>query len=152
MQELLTQFGITVPDDKKKEFEAEFAKRYRPAADYDTQKAAADSWKGKYETEAAAFSAHKTDAALITALGAYKPRNAGTLKALLDMGKLKLKDDGSFEGLEDQIKALKKSNGYMFEPEKSGAFGFTGPGVTTRGVGTDPNADANAALHALFGS
>ena len=56
------------------------------------------------------------------ALGAYKPKNAKALKALLDMEKVKL-DGENFLGLEDQVKALKESDAYLFGEETKGGTG-----------------------------
>ncbi|AKA70141.1 phage scaffolding protein [Clostridium scatologenes] len=50
------------------------------------------------------------------ALGDYKAKNSKALKALLDMEKVKL-DGDAFLGLEDQVKALKESDSYLFEIE-----------------------------------
>ncbi|CAM3001778.1 phage scaffolding protein [Hathewaya histolytica] len=48
------------------------------------------------------------------AIGAYKTKNPKALRALLDMDKVKLVDD-TFIGLEEQVKALKESDSYLFE-------------------------------------
>lgn len=53
------------------------------------------------------------------ALEAHKPKNSKALMALLDMEKIKL-DGDTITGLEDQIKALKASDGYLFTAEKGG--------------------------------
>ena len=59
------------------------------------------------------------------ALDEYKPKNNKALKALLDMEKVKL-DGDAFLGLEDQIKSLKESDSYLFEPEIQGGTGKIG--------------------------
>lgn len=59
------------------------------------------------------------------ALSEYKPKNAKALKALLDMEKVKL-DGDAFLGLEDQVKALKESDSYLFESEIQGGTGKIG--------------------------
>lgn len=67
------------------------------------------------------------------ALGAYKPKNAKALKALLDMEKVKL-DGENFLGLEDQVKALKESDSYLFGEETQGGTGSLGGGVGSFGA------------------
>lgn len=53
----------------------------------------------------------------ITAAGA---KNGKAVKALLDTTKIKLKDDGTVEGLDDQIKNLQKAedSSFLFEAQK----------------------------------
>lgn len=46
-----------------------------------------------------------------------KGRNATAIKSLLDIDKIKLKDDGTLEGLD--LDSLKKSDGYLFEIEQT---------------------------------
>lgn len=91
--------------------------------DVDGIKAAADEWKHKAEqaaTDAAAqVAALKFDHALDGALTGAKAKNAKAVKALLEMQNLKLNDaDGSIIGLEDQLKAIKEKNDYLFADAK----------------------------------
>ena len=44
-----------------------------------------------------------------------KGKNPKAIKALLDMDKINLKDDGTLEGLD--LEGLKKSDGYLFDTE-----------------------------------
>jgi len=46
-----------------------------------------------------------------------KGKNTKAIKALLDMDKITLKDDGTLEGLD--LDSLKKSDGYLFEIEQT---------------------------------
>lgn len=57
----------------------------------------------------------------------YKAKNPKALRALLDMDKVKLVDD-TFIGLEEQVKALKESDAYLFEQESTGGTGNIGGG------------------------
>ena len=57
----------------------------------------------------------KLNGALNTALTGAKVRNPKAIKGLLDMDKVKLTDDGKLEGVDDQLAALKKSDGYLFD-------------------------------------
>lgn len=84
--------------------------------------AAADEWKTKYETatkEAAdSLAKIKFDHALETALTGAKVKNAKTLVPLLSMDKLKLNDDGTISGLDEQIAKIKTENDYLFSDAK----------------------------------
>lgn len=73
----------------------------------------------KKAAEAHAAELHKTkyDTALEKALTASKAKNVKALTALLDLDKVKL-DGKELTGLEDQIKALKESESYLFAEEK----------------------------------
>ncbi|AWZ48369.1 phage scaffold protein [Clostridiaceae bacterium 14S0207] len=61
------------------------------------------------------------------AIAEYKAKNPKALRALLDMDKVKLVDD-TFIGLEEQVKALKESDAYLFEQESTGGTGNIGGG------------------------
>lgn len=67
-------------------------------------------------------------------LSDYKPKNAGLLKKALELDKLSL-DGENFIGLEDQIKALKETDSYLFEEEPAGGTGNLGGGDS--GLGDD---------------
>ena len=56
------------------------------------------------------------DVALDGALRDAKAKNPKAVKALLDIQAVKLAD-GKVEGLEEQLKALKSSDDYLFEPD-----------------------------------
>ncbi len=58
----------------------------------------------------------RTDSAIEVALTKSGARNSKAVRAMLDMDKLKLTDKG-LEGLDEQITALKESDGYMFQVE-----------------------------------
>ena len=73
--------------------------------------------------------------ALESALSGAKVRNAKAVKALLDIEKIKLVGD-KLSGLEEQLEALKTSDGYLFESTEEGKPTFStkakplGEGVT----------------------
>ena len=80
----------------------------------------------------------RLDSALDAALTAAGARNGKAVRALLDTGKVALGDDGKLSGLDEQIAALKKSDGYLFADENTkpvfrgfqpGASGDTKPDV-----------------------
>lgn len=56
----------------------------------------------------------RLDNAVELAISGAKARNAKAVKALLDLTNSKLGDDGKVDGLEAQIKALQKSDPYLF--------------------------------------
>lgn len=57
----------------------------------------------------------KLNGALTNALTAAKVRNPKAAKALLDMDQVKLDDKGELTGLDTQLEAIKKSDGYLFD-------------------------------------
>lgn len=67
--------------------------------------------QSKYDTDIAAA---KLDNALNLALIEAKAKNPKLARAALDMSKIKL-DGDKLSGLTEQVEALKKSDGYLFE-------------------------------------
>lgn len=61
----------------------------------------------------------KLNNAVDMAIAGAKAKNNKAVKALLNTEKIKLKDDGTLEGVSEQIEALKKSDAYLFEVEKA---------------------------------
>ena len=84
-------------------------------------KKASEEWQAK-------MAQMQLDFAIEKALAAAKARNAKAVKALLDMEKVKL-DGEQLLGLDDQLKAIKESDPYLFgEPGKVGS-GTNPPGA-----------------------
>lgn len=85
-------------------------------------KKAADDWKAKAEQAEkdaqSQVSALKFDYALNSALVEAKAKNVKAVKALLNTEQLKLGDDGSLVGLNDQLTKIKTENDFLFVPEK----------------------------------
>ena len=75
-------------------------------------KTSVKDWEKKYNTDLADV---KKTAAVDMAIMQAKGRNPKAIKALLDMDKIKLKDDGTLEGFD--LEGLKKSDGYLFDIE-----------------------------------
>ena len=72
--------------------------------------------KAKDEAHQAEIKQLKIDNAVESALGEAKAKNKIAVKALLkDLDKAELGEDGLIKGLADQIKALQKSDSYLFE-------------------------------------
>jgi hypothetical protein len=84
-------------------------------------KKAGEEWQAK-------LAQMQLDFAIEKALAAAKAKNAKAVKALLDMEKVKL-DGDKLLGLDDQLKAIKESDPYLFgEPGKVGS-GTNPPGA-----------------------
>ena len=69
----------------------------------------------------------KLDNAVDTALTAAGAKNSKAVKALLDMSKVKLGEDGKLSGWDEQISAVQKSDSYLFnakQPANKGIKGF----------------------------
>ena len=83
------------------------------------EKASKES-KEKYEAE---ITASKQKYAFDTALAGYKPKNAKALEALIDKARITYADDGkggfTITGLKEQVEALRKDEGYLFEDGSS---------------------------------
>lgn len=86
------------------------------------------------KAHAAEIEALKLGSAIDTAITAAGAKNSKAVKALLDMAKVKLKDDGTVDGLDDQIKALQKA--------EDSSFLFATNKITLKGakVGETPDA------------
>lgn len=90
--------------------------------DIEAVKKAATDWEAKAkqaEADAATQLAKvKFDHALESSLTGAKAKNVKAVQALLNTETLKLKDDGTIEGLDDQLKEIKSKNDYLFADEK----------------------------------
>lgn len=72
----------------------------------------------------------KLDNAIDTALTAAGARNTKAVKALLDVSKVKLGEDGKLSGWDEQLAAVRKSDAYLFtEKQKANFRGFQ-PGAS----------------------
>lgn len=94
---------------------AELSKQTGNSAELQTQLQDLQT-KHKTETESltAKVSETKRDSAIELGLIKAGARNVKATKALLDLEKLEISEDGSLKGLEDQVKALNESDGYLF--------------------------------------
>jgi predicted nuclease with TOPRIM domain len=82
---------------------------------------AAEEWQAK-------MAQMQLDYAIERALTAAKAKNAKAVKALLDMEKVKL-DGEQLLGLDDQLKAIKESDPYLFGDSKKIGDGTNPPGA-----------------------
>lgn len=62
----------------------------------------------------------KLDNAIDAALTAAGARNNKAVRALMDVSKVKLGEDGKLTEWDDQLKAVQKSDAYLFEDKKAG--------------------------------
>ena len=78
-----------------------------------------DDNKAKDEAHQKEIKELKVNSALEKALTNAKAKNAKAVQALLDLGDdVELNEDGTIKGLDEKIKALKKSDAYMFDDAK----------------------------------
>ncbi len=77
----------------------------------------------KYDADTAKL---RLDNALDVAIIGAKGRSTKAVKAFLDLDKLKLKEDGTIDGLD--LEALKKSEPYLFEAIETDIIGGGDPG------------------------
>lgn len=71
----------------------------------------------------------RLDNAIDAALTAAGAKNGKAVKALLDVSKVKLGEDGKLSGWDDQIKAIQKSDAYLFNVKQNNFRGFQ-PGAS----------------------
>lgn len=97
--------NITELSDKVKSFDG---------VDVEGLKKQAKDLETKYQAELAEA---KKEGLIDLALSKSGARNEKMLRALIDTGKVEVKD-GALTGLDDQITQIKKDNGFLFEVEK----------------------------------
>ena len=145
LSELLKKHKDGELDDAQ--FEAELGKAlpedWIPKAGLsDEYKAQIDALKAEAkkaeEAHKATIDGMRRDSAINQALASAKARNAKAVRALLDESKLVLNDDGTLSGLKEQLEAVQKDNGYLFEESDHGEGGkpfFGGNGQKGGGSG-----------------
>lgn len=79
--------------------------------------------KKAYDEELAALKFNNAIELALTGAGA---KNVKAVRAMLDDTKIKLGDDGKLTGFGEQIEALKKSDGYLFDVPQKQQQQFTG--------------------------
>ena len=111
---------------------------------------AADEWKAKAEQATAdaqnQISGLKFDHALDAALASAKARNATAVKALLKTQDLKLAEDGSIVGLNEQLTKVKTENDFLFEADAAGNEGDKTTKTPKIVAGTKPGAQIGDAV------
>lgn len=71
----------------------------------------------------------KLDNAMENALAAAGAKNTKAVRALLDISRVKLGEDGKLTGWDDQLAAVKKSDAYLFTDKRTTFKGFQ-PGAS----------------------
>lgn len=82
------------------------------------------------KTHKAELAQLKLDNAIDAALTAAGAKNGKAVKALLDISKVKLGEDGKLAGWDEQIKAVQKSDSYLFASQKQNSFKGFQPGAS----------------------
>ena len=100
------------------------------------------NWEQKYNSD---ISNIKKDSAIEMAIMQAKGRNPKAIKALLDLDKISLKEDGTIEGLD--LESLKETDSYLFDVETKSNLG-TG---FNQGSGSENNDDINALVAQVMG-
>lgn len=72
----------------------------------------------------------RLDNAIDAALTAAGAKNGKAVKALIDVSKVKLGEDGKLTGWDDQIKAVQKSDAYLFNVQQKNHFRGFQPGAS----------------------
>lgn len=73
----------------------------------------------------------RLDNAIENALTVAGAKNSKAVKALLDVSKVKLGEDGKLTGWDDQIKAIQKSDAYLFNMQQKNTFKGFQPGASS---------------------
>ena len=88
----------------------------------DLRKAAKDA----QDKASAEIQAVKLDNAINSGLSERKARNTKAVKALLDMDAIKFNEDGQLDGLTEQLDAISKDNGFLFDQGQKTDYEPTG--------------------------
>ena len=72
----------------------------------------------------------RLDNAIGAALTAAGAKNGRAVKALIDVSRVKLGEDGKLTGWDDQIKAIQKSDAYLFNVQQKNTFRGFQPGAS----------------------
>lgn len=126
IKEMVSKSELSVANDTIKNLK-ETVKKF-DGVDIEKLKSEITRWEEKYNTDISNIKKNNAvDMAIIKANG----KNTKAIKALIDMDKVSLKDDGTLEGFD--IESLKKSDSYLFDVEtvKTEGTGFSsGSGVS----------------------
>ncbi len=72
----------------------------------------------------------RLDNAIDVAMTAAGAKNGKAVKALIDVSRVKLGEDGKLTGWDDQIKAIQKSDAYLFNAKQQNTFRGFQPGAS----------------------
>lgn len=92
--------------------------------------------QAKYDADTKALSetlaTTKLNSAISEALGKTSARDPQDLKAFLNMDDIKLEEDGSIAGLNDQIKTLQESKAYLFNEGTQATYNPAGGSASSQ--------------------
>lgn len=74
-----------------------------------------ENWKTKYSHD---LESARLESAIKLAIAKSGTRSEKALMGMLDKDAIKIDKDGKITGLDEQIEAIKKSDGFLFEPVK----------------------------------
>lgn len=106
------------------DYEKNYVEKSRYTAKEDELKAAADA---RDKEHAAKVKAMEIDSIVEKSLLDAKAKNTAAVRALLKLDDAEA-EDGKIKGLDDQIKKLKESDGYLFEEDTVRIEGLNPPG------------------------
>ena len=126
--------GYTEEIDRK--ISAEIGRGFVSKSDFNAVNEAKKALEKTHQAEIAQL---KLDSAIDAALTAAGAKNLKTVRALLDLKKVKQGEDGRLDGLEEQLEAVQRSDGYLFaekQQQNGSTHGFKGfqPGASSDGV------------------
>lgn len=118
-----------------------------------TLQATVDSLTQQVKDRDATIAGMKRSGKIREALTKAKARDAAVVEKLLDASKIGEDDKGNLTGLDDQVKALKESSGYLFAEEGGERGGWGGGKNPKEAPKSEPgNNDAmNNALRSMLG-
>lgn len=97
------------------------------------------------------ITAIRREGKVLDELRAANPHDARVVMRLLDMSKISEDKDGKLTGVEEQVKALKESSGYLFQADPNERGGFGGGRDPHAGSNGGSNQDVNNAIRAAAG-
>ena len=98
----------------------------------ETLKLQIEDYKTKMEDKDNQIKKIRYDSKLEVELNKANARSIKALRAMLEMDKIVLNEEGNIEGLIEQIDALKESDGYLFNDEATTPKGLGGGKATPR--------------------
>lgn len=161
--EILSELGITVPEDKQAELNKAVAKNYKTIVehenkvnklteerdtavetlkgfegkDFDAITKERDEWKRKHdemeEQHRKEAEEREFNSLLSAAISEAKGKNSKAISALLDLDKLRTSKNQQSD-MKAALDALRTESGYLFEDNGGGAY-FTEPGGDKGGTG-----------------
>ena len=126
LQEVLQ--GVENAQELEKQINEKLQQHYVAKVDYNTIVKERDTLQQKYDTDTQNLQKQYQDSRKSNAIDMEimkaKGKNAKAIKALLDMDKITLKDDGTLDGLD--LEKLKKSDSYLFDIAETHIEGHDG--------------------------